>query len=165
MTLPSLGWGHVVAVTVPVVVIQCFLLYADAISGATAGLIDPSPSIDPDEWISLAILLVALIIIKIVILAAADMYDRFVVARRSAAPSTVATDETSPPPEPETAALVRKIDEAIKALSRRELALKALKKAGGAAGDVRRRLNRSSASHVGLEDAPCDANAHPIKPF
>ena len=70
MTLPALGWGHVVAVTVPVVVIQCFLLYADAISGATAGLIDPSPSIDPDEWISLAILLVALIIIKIVILAA-----------------------------------------------------------------------------------------------
>ena len=130
MTLPSLGWGHVVAVTVPVVVIQCFLLYANAISGATAGLIYPSPSIDPDEWISLAILLVALIIIKIVILAAADMYDRFVVARRSAAPSTVATDETSPPPEPETAALVRKIDEAIKALSRCERALKALKKAG-----------------------------------
>ena len=58
------------------------------------------------------------------------MYDRFVVARRSAAPSTVATDETSPPPEPETAALVRKIDEAIKALSRCERALKALKKAG-----------------------------------
>ena len=58
VTLPSLGWGHVVAVTVPVVngVIQCFLLYANAISGATAGLIYPSPSIDPDEWISLAIL-------------------------------------------------------------------------------------------------------------